>query len=154
MTIMVIDACAMIAYLEDENGADMVENVLTNPTNICVSHVVNLGELYTYYMKYFTQADAEEAIRLLTKDAGVLPRDDIDTAFWVEVARLRGQITSTVRNPATGGCYSIALADCFAIELARKVTGTVVTCDSEFVYVRDSGICLVQFFRPPGGPAH
>jgi uncharacterized protein with PIN domain len=152
--VKVIDACAMIAYLQDENGADVVEGVLADPRNTCMAHVVNIGELYTHYMKNFTQADADEAIRLMIDEAGVSPRDDTEEAFWVSVARLRGQITSTVRNPTTGGCHSIPLADCFGIALARKEGGTVVTCDSEFIHVRDRGICAVQFFRPPGSPAH
>jgi uncharacterized protein with PIN domain len=151
---MVIDACAMIAYLEDENGADVVERVLADPKNDCVAHVVNLGELYTYYVKNHAEPDAETAIRLMTEDAGITPRHDEDRAFWVSVARHRGQITSTVANPATGRCYSIALADCFAVALAQRVAGTVVTCDPEFEYVRDSGRCPVLFFRPPGSPAH
>jgi uncharacterized protein with PIN domain len=152
---MVIDACAMIAYLEDENGADVVENILTDRKNDCIAHEVNIGELYTYYLKYFTESDADEAVRLMTFDAGVRPqdpRDSLGVVFWKAVARHRGRITSTVKNPTTGACHSIALADCFALALALRETGTVVTCDAEFTYVRDSGLCPVLFFRPPGSP--
>lgn len=140
MPTLVIDACAMIAYLEDENGADVVEGILTDPTNTCVAHVVNLGELYTYYLKNFTEADALEAVRLMIDDAAV--------------AKQRGEITSTISNPATGRFYSIALADCFALALAQRVGGPVVTSDDEFTFIRDSGRCPVIFFRPPGTPSY
>ena len=132
----------------------MVEGILTDPTNTCVAHVVNLGELYTYYLKNFTEADALEAVRLMIDDAAVRPKDDLDTAFWIAVAKQRGEITSAISNPATGRFYSIALADCFALGLAQRVGGPVVTSDDEFTFIRDSGRCPVIFFRPPGTPSY
>ena len=41
----VLDACAIIAYLRDEEGADVVESVLLG-NNACVAHAVNVCEVY------------------------------------------------------------------------------------------------------------
>jgi uncharacterized protein with PIN domain len=151
MPTMVIDACAMIALLEDEDGADVVEGIITNPANECVAHFVNMSEVHTHYVRQprYTVADADAAVVLLTVDAGIEVRDDADEAFWKDVATVRGRIQSTVKNPATGGCHSIALADCFAVALAHRTGGTIVTSDhDDFEHVRDAGYCNVHFFRP------
>ena len=41
----VIDASALIAFLRDEPGADVVENVLSAPDK-CYAHALNLCEVY------------------------------------------------------------------------------------------------------------
>jgi PIN domain nuclease of toxin-antitoxin system len=40
----VLDACAIIAYLRDEEGADVVESALLGD-NACVAHAVNVCEV-------------------------------------------------------------------------------------------------------------
>jgi uncharacterized protein with PIN domain len=148
MPIKVIDACAMIAFLRDEPGADVVEKILDDAAEDCVAHVVQFSEVFTWFLKNgLAEKDALEAVNDL-QDAGIEQRDDIDAAFWQEVARQRAAITSTVKTPATGAKHAIALADCFAVALARKLAGSVVTSDHhEFDYVHSSGICPVVFFR-------
>ena len=42
----VLDACAIIAYLRDEEGADVVESALLGD-DACVAHAVNVCEVYT-----------------------------------------------------------------------------------------------------------
>ena len=148
MAVKVIDTCAMIAFLEDEPGADIIEAILIDPANVCIAHAVNLSELYTHYCKYHTEADADEAVRLILEDVSIVERQDADGDFWKGVGRIRARITTTVKNPLTGGCHSISLADCFALQLAIKTTGAVVTCDhGEFDHVQASRICQVDFFR-------
>ena len=44
--IYVLDACAMLAYLGGETGADVVENVLLEANSLCVAHSINLCEVY------------------------------------------------------------------------------------------------------------
>lgn len=41
---IVLDACAIIAFLRDEEGADVVESALLGSE--CVIHAVNLCEVY------------------------------------------------------------------------------------------------------------
>ena len=79
-------------------------------------------------------------IHNLTKNVGIIPREDMDMAFWNEAGKQRALIL------ASGN--SIALADCFAIALALRTGGQVVTSDHhEFDYVHVNGICRVRFFR-------
>ena len=42
---LVLDACAIIAYLRDEEGADAVEAIFMDD-NDCVVHAINLCEVY------------------------------------------------------------------------------------------------------------
>ena len=44
MNIAVLDACAMIAYLRNEAGADIVERLLNDPLIVCYAHSINLLE--------------------------------------------------------------------------------------------------------------
>ena len=150
MPVFVMDSCAMIAYLEDEQGAGVVQAILEDPANDCVAHFVNLSEVYKFYLMSPQPADAEVSVELLMKEAGITPQSDSDSSFWKSVARIWASISSTVSNPATGARYPIAMADCFAIALAQRLRGMVVTCDDEFTYVQTAGICHVNFFRPPG----
>ena len=43
--IYVLDACAMLAYLRNETGADVVENALLDANSQCVAHAINLCEV-------------------------------------------------------------------------------------------------------------
>jgi uncharacterized protein with PIN domain len=44
--IYVLDACAMIAYLVGEAGAEVVENALLDTGSQCIAHSINLCELF------------------------------------------------------------------------------------------------------------
>ena len=47
----VFDACSLIAYLRDEEGADAVEALLLDRYNICLMHAVNLCEVYYDFLR-------------------------------------------------------------------------------------------------------
>lgn len=130
----------MIAFLGGEAGADVVEEVLTRPNEMCLAHGVNLCEVYYYVYGKSNEAMARQAIADLVEGAGIIPRHDMDNPFWMEAGKQRAEIR--------GAGQQIALADCFAIALALRVGGTVVTSDHhEFDYVHAQGICPVLFFR-------
>jgi predicted nucleic acid-binding protein len=138
--IYVLDACAMIAYLRDETGADVVEAYLADEGCHCSAHAVNLCEVYYDVARDKTLpaadalAAADDAIETLL-DAGVELRDDIDPPFWKGVGQLK----------MAGG---IALADCFAIALAQRAGAELLTSDhKEFDPVAAEGLCLVTFIR-------
>ncbi len=44
--IYVLDACAMIAYLRNEVGRDVVEAVLIDSSGLCMAHAINLCEVF------------------------------------------------------------------------------------------------------------
>ncbi|HEX8189225.1 MAG TPA: type II toxin-antitoxin system VapC family toxin [Pyrinomonadaceae bacterium] len=132
--IYVLDACAMLAYLRNEAGANVVESALLDTNSQCLAHAINLCEVYYIFHRDNGEGDADGAVRDL-KSVGVIERNDFDEAFWKEVGKLK----------AGGG---ISIPDCFAITLSRQVGGTVLTSDhKEFDPVAAAGICSITFIR-------
>jgi hypothetical protein len=41
-----LDACAVIAYLRHEAGAEVLKEIIERPTTFLAMHVCNLGEVY------------------------------------------------------------------------------------------------------------
>ena len=58
----VLDAGPMIAYLNNELGADSVEDVLTEPGSTCYAHVYNLCEVYYLYYRQGAASGLEPTI--------------------------------------------------------------------------------------------
>jgi predicted nucleic acid-binding protein len=131
----VFDACAMIAFLRGEPGADVVQEILLDPTSHCVAHAINLCEVYYDFVRAADEKTARAAVRDLTK-IGIRERRDMSTAFWMGVGQLKG----TIRK--------VSLADCFAIEMARRIGAQIVTSDHhEFDPLATQRICAVRFIR-------
>ena len=72
----VIDASALIAFLRDEPGADVVENIVAAREN-CYAHALNLCEVYYDFFRASNQDVAEAAISDLL-DLGIEDRTDMD----------------------------------------------------------------------------
>ncbi len=124
----------MIAYLKDEDGAEVVERHLASDEE-CMAHVVNLCEVYYEYLRAEDEEAARGALETLRGD-GLVVREDIDEPFWKEVGRLKA---TPVR---------ISLADCFLIALSNRIAGPVVSSDHhELNAVVEQGICEVAFIR-------
>jgi predicted nucleic acid-binding protein len=130
----VLDACAMIAYLKDEPGAEAVELRLRSPENRCYAHSIDLCEVFYDFLRASSEATAREAIEDLRRD-GVIERKDMSRRFWYDM----GSIKANER---------VSLADCHCIVLARQVSGEVLTSDRhEFGDVARMGLCRVHFIR-------
>jgi PIN domain nuclease of toxin-antitoxin system len=56
----VLDACAIIALLRNEAGAEITEQLLLEQT--CIAHAVNLCEVYYDFLKAENESIAREAI--------------------------------------------------------------------------------------------
>jgi len=130
----VLDAGPMIAFLDDELGAEVVERILTEPGSTCYAHIFNLMEIYYIYFRRGGVILAEEALQSLT-DVGSVVRDDHDTTFWKEAATFKGS-------------HAVALPDTFCLALARRLDGTIVTTDhNEFDPLVPLNYCPVVFIR-------
>lgn len=133
--IYVLDACAMIAFLADEPGADVVERSLLDTSSQCVAHSINLCEVFYHAWRKGGEAEATKAVDDL-RAVGVTERDDSDRAFWLEVGRIKAV---QVR---------VSLADCCAIALTNRVGGTLLTSDHhELDAVAAAGVCDITFIR-------
>ncbi len=124
----------MIAYLKDEDGAEVVEEHLAGDEGLCMAHAVNLCEVYYDYLRAEGEEAAREALQILAVD-GLLVREDMDEPFWKEIGRYKA-------------AHRVSLADCFAIALANREETKVSTSDHhEFDPIAEEGICEVEFIR-------
>jgi predicted nucleic acid-binding protein len=116
----VFDSFAMIAFFEDEPGAERVEEVLrelfAKKARGWMS-VINWGEVYycTYREQGFGRAK-DVVSRLADYPIEVV---DADQNLTQEAANLKGK-------------YKVAYADCFAAALARQKKAEILTGDPEF----------------------
>ena len=133
--IYVMDACAMIALLSGEAGADVVKNALLEAGSQCLAHSINLCEVYYVVWRKGGEVAAKDAVNDL-KAAGVIERSDFDEAFWQEAGKMKAV---QVR---------VSLADCCAIALTNRVGGTLLTSDHhELDSVAAAGLCNITFIR-------
>jgi PIN domain nuclease of toxin-antitoxin system len=133
--IYVLDASAMIALLHQEDGWEVVRDLLINPDNTCLAHSINLCEVFYDSYRIGGEGAAQTAITTLL-NANVQPREDLDPTFWQELGRLK----AVHRR--------VSLADCSGITLARRVNAEVVTSDHrEFDVLVPLGRCPIRFIR-------
>ncbi len=131
----VLDACAMIAYLRGEPGADMVEALLLDKNTSCMAHAMNLCEVYYDFIRTADENTARTAIADL-ESKGLITREDMDSQFWQEA----GKYKATIKK--------VSLADCFAMTLANRLQADLYTSDHhEFDPIAASGVCSVKFIR-------
>jgi len=129
-----LDASAMVAYLEGEEGEVLVANLLSDPTAICYAHSINLCEVFYNANRQSGILTAKMAIKLLYTD-GVIERRDMSRRFWQRVGghKSRGRIS---------------LPDCFCLSLAEELSATAVTADRhEFERLIPLNIRPILFIR-------
>ncbi len=136
----VLDACAMIAFLRGEEGAETVTSLLLNEN--CMAHAVNLCEVY---YDCLLRGDNESTARELIADLRSLDltfREDMDEQFW--------QIVASYKARTRKASLHVSLADCFVLSLAEREKATIVTSDHhEFDLILEKGFCsgTVRFIR-------
>ncbi len=116
----VIDSFAMIAFFENEAGADVVADILRSlfeKKSKAYMSVINWGEIYYNTLREQGPETAEDVIRQMKQYPIELV--DADQNLTYEAAKLKGR-------------YKIAYADCFAAALSYKLNAPVVTGDPEF----------------------
>ena len=116
----VLDSYAMIAYFEDEPGADRVALVLKQLIKGKAKgfmSVVNWGEVYYNTMREQGISEAEKVILQLDKFPIRIVEVNKELAY--QAAKLKGE-------------FRIAYADCFAVALSVKLGAAIVTGDPDF----------------------
>lgn len=132
--IKILDSSAMIAYLRQEEGAPIVRQAIIDPNNICYAHAINLCEVYYDAIRVggLTEAESFYDDLLLLE---LVERDDCDTNFWKEVARLKAT-------------HKASLADFCGIVLTNRLNGTFLTADHhELDKIAQDNICSIEFIR-------
>ncbi|MCL2318799.1 MAG: PIN domain-containing protein [Treponema sp.] len=113
-----LDACALLAFLNDEEGADSIEELLiaTHAGNASVSmSIINLLEVY-----YGEMRDKGEEIAKIVLDTvqhySIKIVNEISGQAFHEAARLKAT-------------YRISLADSIGIAIANELASQYVTSD-------------------------
>ena len=115
ITKYVIDACALIAFLQDETGGDKLSKLFKVPENEFIMHSINLTEVY-YDAVYVS---GEEKAQELFETVAELPI----TILWnldINFIKLVGKYKTS---------YKISFADSFVLALAEKETAIVISTD-------------------------
>ena len=130
----VLDASAMIAVLQGEPGAEVVESVLRDMEKKKVAHGVNMCEMYYHFLRQNNEAAAEGAVSTVL-GLKVAVREDMDSVFWRSVGQLKR-------------AHTLALGDCFCVAMAMRLGGEVVTSDHhEMNALVPLKICPILFIR-------
>ena len=133
--VFVFDACALIALLEDEPGAKVVEDLLQEPVNQCLVHAISVCEVYYDLCRRGDTEDAETLESLLAEfDLEII--DAMPSNLW----RTAGKIKAEWRR--------VSLADCIALALTIRESGTLVTSDHhELDILAKAEVCRIRFIR-------
>ena len=114
----VLDACALVAFLNDEVGADVIENLLKEAADGTCSITMNkynLLEVYYGYLRANGEVFAETVLQMIenscVETADVLTNDILRQAGKLKVA------------------HKISLADSIALAQAKVDNAAIVTCD-------------------------
>jgi len=125
--VFVIDACALIAFLADEEGADKVEGILKNARNgKCRLYINKLNLLEICYGIY--REDGKEKAEEVLKRISSLPVKVINS-LKDKVFKEAGRLKATFR---------ISLADSIALAEALEKKARLMTSDHhEFDEIED-----------------
>lgn len=132
----VLDSYALLAYLEDENGAAAVRDVLA----ACAAEeatawlsVVNLGEVLCI-------TEREQGLPAAHKAIAAIDQLPVNVAV-ADRRRTFAAAHVKARHP-------LSFADAFAVALAQEVEGSVVTGDPEFEAVE--GLVSIRWIGERG----
>ena len=133
--LYVFDACAVVALIQREPGAEVVIEILKNPRNRCLLHTVNACEVY---YDLYRRGGEKEASRLeeLLATAGIELVEMIPSSLWQTAGKPKAE------------WRRVSLADCFALAFAVLEGGTVLTSDHhELDPIAQAALCPIRFIR-------
>ena len=116
-----LDSHALLAYLNEEAGHEVVRKILSmaqNSGNLILMNEINVGE--TYYI-LFRERGSKKSDYFLDTILNSLPIVTVSNNFQdvIEAARIKAE-------------YPLSFADCFAVATACREKARVITGDPEF----------------------
>lgn len=134
----VLDACALIALLNNEDGAHIVAGLYENAVNgdaEIIMHKVNLFEIYYGYLKVDGKGFAQQQLGAI-ENSLIKINNTINNELLCQAAELKGAYKK------------ISLADSFAVAQAIVSDAVLVTSDHHELDVIDKeGIIKVLWIR-------
>jgi predicted nucleic acid-binding protein len=134
-----LDACAVLAFLDNEEGADVVIELLDQAKRgeITLSmNVANLIEVYYDRIRVVGSESADDTIRTIYEDLSISIIEELNPAIVREAAYCK----------ATG---KMSFADAIFVATARYTGATAVTCDHvELEPVERQGQIPFLWIRP------
>jgi predicted nucleic acid-binding protein len=125
MAAKVLDAYALMAFFEDEPGADFVRGLILqaeeNKVELLMS-VLNLGEVWYSIARTNSTEIADRYIHEIESMA-------------IEIVDVDWQLTRRAAAFKVSG--NISYADCFAAALAKNRKAELITGDTEFKVLQD-----------------
>ena len=124
----VLDTCALVAFFNDEKGADTVEELLRDATNGTCAVIINKYNLLETYYGYL-RANGEDFAENIFKtvEASCIEVSDVLTN---EIFRQAGQFKVA---------FKISLADAVALAQAKVDDAVIVTSDHHELDAVESG---------------
>jgi predicted nucleic acid-binding protein len=123
--VKILDAYALMAYLEKETGYEKVKDLFTKAAESerdLLMTTVNWGEVFYILIRDYGLEEAERIQRVI--ETFPIEFVDIDLTLAKQAALFK----STKK---------LSYADCFAAALAKQYKGEVITGDKEFKAVED-----------------
>ena len=134
MTTYVLDSSAVICLLRNEDGADVVENLPTDPANNHFLHAINWVEVR--YLEQRGRTPPSPPFSEFLATFGVTVSSELSRSFLEQVVSLKAKFPP------------IALGDCFAVALAQNLHAALVTTDrGELERIAEAGECQILFVR-------
>ncbi len=129
----VLDAFALLAWLQDERGAELVESMLKRAAageqTLHISSI-NAGEVYYRLIKVGKRKEAQQFLSDLR--IGEIPLR--------RVTATNGRVDAAA---ALKAAHPISFADAFAVALAQELRAPLVTNDPEITALYEQGIVQV-----------
>ena len=116
--VYVLDACALIALLLNEEGADKVAYIYKNAnikSDKIIMNAVNLLEVYYDFYRAYDKKTADEMF-VFVEESTINIVTEIDKTVLTEAGHLKA-------------CYKISLADSFALAQTKVLNGILLTSD-------------------------
>jgi len=117
-SLFILDACALIAYFNDEKGADVVSDCLRGLVDgsiILIMHKINLLEVYYGFYRESGKILADEMFTEVI-ESGIEIIDIISNTVFTTAGRLKSS-------------YRISLGDAVLLAQASASCAAVLTCD-------------------------
>ena len=134
-----LDACALLAYLKDERGAEIVENLIEQARCREITLIMNAANLIEVYYDRIRESGSELANAIIREIYNASPIIIIETLT-------RDIVQEAAILKSTG---KMSFADSILVATAKCTNAIIVTCDHvELAHIEQQGVLPFLWIRP------